>query len=495
MVASGVAFGSLPFKEQIAFLRAKRNVLTEAWTDVWESEHDHAFMIAGANRIDLLVDLRAAVERAISEGTGLEAFRRDFDRIVAKYGWQYKGGRNWRTRVIFETNLRTSYAAGRYAQLQALKRVMPYWRYRHSDAVMHPRPAHQAWDRLVLLADDPWWDTHFPPNGWGCQCTVEGLDERGLKRMGKSGPDEAPPVNMQTVLVGKNGPHPRTVQTPAGVDPGFGYAPGKSAFGGATPPRPPGTPVAPTPSATPPGPSGSPPQRINVPRTPPSPAPRATTPARPEAPAPRGAPLDTQTPPTPPAAAGTVVTGNGTAGTADTTWQSVFESLTQSVLRKATQLPALAGAEALDELLALPRVAAALDDSVVATPVISPGDRQTDDTADASGVLVGALDPVLVRGLQALGVTPPTAPIAASAATLAAASSSTLPAALRNADIVLFDKRTGNLLFVGKGLINIVRLGEGAAALNTYAGTETARLPDLRARLVAGDLQLMKGQL
>ena len=230
MADGSVAYGSLPFKEQIAFFRAKGNALTDRWTDLWQAEHDHAFMVAGANRIDLLLDLRQAVDRAIADGGTLQQFRKDFDQVVAKYGWDYTGGRNWRTRVIYETNLRTSYAAGRYAQLQALKKVRPFWRYRHSDSVQHPRPLHLAWNGLVLSADDPWWHIHYPPNGWGCQCTVEALNARDLKRLGKDGPDTAPTDDMQSVVVGKNGPNPQTVETPAGVDPGFGYAPGRSAF-------------------------------------------------------------------------------------------------------------------------------------------------------------------------------------------------------------------------------------------------------------------------
>lgn len=227
---TAVAYGSLPFSEQIAFFRRKQNVLTESWTDLWQEEHDHAFMVAGANRIDLLVDLRAAVDQAINQGGGIAQFRRDFDQIVAKHGWAYNGGRDWRTRVIYETNLRTSYAAGRYAQLQAVKADRPYWRYRHSDSVQHPRPMHLAWNGLVLGADDPWWTTHYPPNGWGCKCTVEALNQRDIERLGKRGPDRAPDENPQESTVGARGPAPRTVTTPAGVDPGFGYAPGASAY-------------------------------------------------------------------------------------------------------------------------------------------------------------------------------------------------------------------------------------------------------------------------
>jgi hypothetical protein len=229
----GASYGSLPFSEQIAFFRRKlgNQLPTNAWTDVQLQEHDHAFVVAGANRADLLGDFAQAVDKAISQGTTLEEFRKDFDDIVARHGWDYKGGRNWRSRVIYETNMRTSYAAGRYAQLQEVKKARPYWQYVHSDAVMHPRPQHLSWNGLVLSADDPWWHTHFGPNGWGCQCTVKSLAERDLAKLGKAGPDKAPPVNLQTRTIGQRSPGgPREVETPEGIDPGFGYTPGRDAW-------------------------------------------------------------------------------------------------------------------------------------------------------------------------------------------------------------------------------------------------------------------------
>ncbi|MGO1072315.1 phage head morphogenesis protein [Lysobacter sp. CA199] len=228
-----VAYGSLPFAEQIAFFRAKKLVPTTSYLDVWESAHDGAFMVAGANRVDLVADFQQALQKVVDGGATLEEFRKDFDTIVDRYGWTYNGGRNWRTRVIYETNLRQSYHAGRRQQLLELSGVRPFWRYRHSDAVEHPRPIHQGWDGLVLRFDHPFWQTHSPMNGWGCQCYIEALNERDLKRLGKNGPDQAPPIEMQTVIVGQRSPGgPRAVQTPLGIDPGFGYAPGR---GGAAP--------------------------------------------------------------------------------------------------------------------------------------------------------------------------------------------------------------------------------------------------------------------
>jgi hypothetical protein len=72
---------------------------------------------------------------------------------------------------------------------------------------------------------------------------VEGLTQRDLVRLGKHGPDRAPPIEIETVTV--NGPSgPRAVQVPAGVDPGFGYAPGASLGAGTIAPIAPPEPAA-----------------------------------------------------------------------------------------------------------------------------------------------------------------------------------------------------------------------------------------------------------
>ncbi len=226
-----VEYGGLTFREQAEFFRQKLRLPTQSWTDIFNGMHARAFVVAGATKDELLADFQSAIAKAIEQGTTLQEFRKDFDRIVATHGWSYNGTRGWRSRVIYETNLRASYAAGRYAQMKEVAASRPYWRYRHSDAVETPRPEHLAWDGLVLAADDPWWDTHYPPNGWGCQCYVETLSGRDLERLGKDGPDKAPPIELETKTVGMRGPSPRTVEVPKGIDPGFGYNVGEAAYG------------------------------------------------------------------------------------------------------------------------------------------------------------------------------------------------------------------------------------------------------------------------
>jgi uncharacterized protein with gpF-like domain len=222
MTSTAEAIG-LPFEEAIAFLRQKINIRTERWTDVWQDGHSRGFMVAGAASEALVAEFREAVARAIEDGITLADFRRQFETIVDQHGWSYHGTPGWRSRIIYATNLSTASSAGRYAQATEpdTLAVFPFWQYVHSGAA-HPRLDHLAWNGLVLRADDPWWSTHYPPNGWRCGCTVRPLMQRDLARQGKRGPDSAPPLDIQTVVVPGRG----AVQVPKGIDPGFAYNPG-----------------------------------------------------------------------------------------------------------------------------------------------------------------------------------------------------------------------------------------------------------------------------
>lgn len=234
---SSARYGSLPFQEQIDFYRSKVPLPTNAWTDVYAAGHDHVAVVAGANRMAIVEDFQAAIDRFISEGLGIEDFRKDFDAIVARHGWAYKGGRAWRTRTIYETNLRQSYNAGREAQMAdpELRKARPYGLYRHGGSV-DPRPEHLALDGTVLPLDDPWWDIWSPQNGWGCTCKKFTLSPRDVERMGLKVRDHAPPMQWEDVTIGVRGPSPRTVRVPRGIDPGFEHRPGASRIVADTPP-------------------------------------------------------------------------------------------------------------------------------------------------------------------------------------------------------------------------------------------------------------------
>jgi hypothetical protein len=216
-----------PFDAQIAHLRNKLDLPTERWDDILGRAHDRAFVVAGAAKADLLVDLHAQITLRATDGAGLQAFRKDFNAIVAKNGWTgwtgegTKEGEAWRTRVIYQTNMATSYAAGRHAQMSdpEVLKLHPYWRYIHSEGAMHPRPLHLSWHGLTLPWDHPFWRTHFAPNGWGCQCRITSVTRKEGEASARAGLGE-PPLDWRT-LNAKTG-------APIGIDKGFDYAPGAS---------------------------------------------------------------------------------------------------------------------------------------------------------------------------------------------------------------------------------------------------------------------------
>ena len=212
------------FAEQIAFFRNKLNLPSETWRDIQQAAHDRAFMVAGAMKADLLVDLRAAVDKAV-QGGSIGEFRKAFADTVAKHGWTgwtgegSAAGEAWRTRVVYQTNITAAYAAGRRAQLldTDLLRRRPFWRYVHSDRVAHPRALHKHWGdiRLTLRYDHPFWAKYFPPNDYGCMCYVIAVVKPG------EGDATEPPHGWDQI-------DPDT-GTPAGIGEGWDYAPGARA--------------------------------------------------------------------------------------------------------------------------------------------------------------------------------------------------------------------------------------------------------------------------
>lgn len=224
MPSAVAAFGT-PFDAQIAYLRAKLALPTERWGEIQSAAHDRAFVVAGAAKADLVADLQATMVQRAADGLGLEAFRRDFRDIVAKHGWTgWTGegtaeGEAWRTRVIYKTNMATSYAAGRRSQMlePGYVRLRPFWRYLHSDSVMHPRPHHLAWHGITLRYDHPFFKTHFAPNGHGCECRIVAVSAREGEASARAGLGE-PPQGWDQI-------DPRT-GAPVGIDKGFDHAPG-----------------------------------------------------------------------------------------------------------------------------------------------------------------------------------------------------------------------------------------------------------------------------
>lgn len=231
-------FTALPPEDAIEYFQRKGFKIGFAWQDVWQQEHARAFTVAKAMTVDLLKDIRTIVDRAIADGIAFEDFKKNLTPILRARGWwgrqmmedpltrekrDVQLGSVRRLQTIYDTNLRMSYSAGSWSHVQRTKELLPYLRYVDPDP--RPRPEHLDWSGTILPANDPWWSSHYPPNGWSCKCYADSLSEADLERYGYAPSPAAPPLEMaqyQNPRTGEVSSHPK------GIDPGFGYNVGQA---------------------------------------------------------------------------------------------------------------------------------------------------------------------------------------------------------------------------------------------------------------------------
>ena len=244
----------LPPAETVEFFRAKGYAVQAQWDETWQQEHGRAFTVTKMMNGALLEEVRRSLDRVLSDGGTFEQWKSGITPKLEQAGWL---GRvqdreitgvdhavfigEARLRTIYETNLRTARAAGKWKRIQALKDAAPYLMY---DAIndRQTRPLHRLWGGLdngqpiVLPVDHPAWSIYFPPCGWGCRCGVSQLSQRTLERRGLRVTSDAELrrrgwLDASGEPGGDRRPWKRSdgeiVMVPAGVDPGWAYNPGE----------------------------------------------------------------------------------------------------------------------------------------------------------------------------------------------------------------------------------------------------------------------------
>ncbi|EJQ3200001.1 phage minor head protein [Salmonella enterica] len=184
-------------KEAVAYFRAKGQHIGWNWYDTAVDVHARSFTVAKAARVDVLTTIQGEVERAIAQGVSQQEFIDTLAPRLKKLGWWGKQvivdsagnaetvqlGSPRRLALIYNVNTRVAYNVGRYAQLMNSTDTHPFWQY---VAVMdsRTRPSHAALNGLVFRYDDPFWKTHYPPNGWNCRCRVRALSQERMNALG-----------------------------------------------------------------------------------------------------------------------------------------------------------------------------------------------------------------------------------------------------------------------------------------------------------------------
>lgn len=230
-------FSSEPAPEVRRYFEAKGLKPSFNWRDVWAEEHAFAFTVAKATELDVLTTIRDDFEKALLAGQTPEHFAKKLEPRLRELGWWGKKsaidpltgeavvaqlGSPRRLKTIFWANSRTAHAAGAWERAQRTKRALPYLVYLLGPSIEH-RPHHVEREGTVLPIDDPFWDSWYPPNGWGCKCWVRQITRHEAEDMG--GVSETPDIPTKTYRNKRTG---QSADIPVGIDPGWHTNPGKA---------------------------------------------------------------------------------------------------------------------------------------------------------------------------------------------------------------------------------------------------------------------------
>nr|WP_272841022.1 phage minor head protein [Citrobacter freundii] len=249
-------------KEALAWLKSKKLKPGFDFSDIWREEQSVSFTVAKMTQLDLLQDVKTLLEEALADGQTFIQFRETLKPLLVKRGWwgvqmmddpmtgesrQVQLGSDRRLRTIYDTNMRTARSAGQWERIERTKRAMPYLLYTLGPSREH-RVEHLKWADLCLPVDDPFWQTHFFPNGWGCKCGARQVSKYEYEQLLKNGvtlnvpqlDDNGNPTGQATresVPVRTQAPATKRTKwlnkrtgeeelVPEGIDPGWDYNPG-----------------------------------------------------------------------------------------------------------------------------------------------------------------------------------------------------------------------------------------------------------------------------
>lgn len=174
----------LTMPEAIASLKKKVPVSSKSWKQYQGQIQEYVWVVSGITKASLLADLQAAVIRQLEQGIDVDDFRKEFDDLLTKSGWNLPGGRAYRADLVIQQNVRTAYSRGRFDQMRSpsVAKTRKYWQWQWRDSRV-PREHHKALDLSVFPANSEVFKAIMPPP-WGCKCTVFALSERDLERDG-----------------------------------------------------------------------------------------------------------------------------------------------------------------------------------------------------------------------------------------------------------------------------------------------------------------------
>lgn len=143
---------------------------------------ENTWVFSAAKTFQNIKDIQSKIFDEKGFVRGYYNFRDDADKIFKIYNEAYLPAE-------YDMAIAQSQMADKWNEFEEQGEDFPMLQYQTAGDG-RVRPDHAALDGIIKPVNDPFWDNYFPPNDWGCRCTVIQLDsgrETDLKKEIASG--------------------------------------------------------------------------------------------------------------------------------------------------------------------------------------------------------------------------------------------------------------------------------------------------------------------
>lgn len=156
----------------INYLKTKIPMTKTKFNELSDKYKNYAFTVTGYESNE---QIKSILEHLISvkeRGLGFKEWQKEIEQkgvsVSPSVYWQ---------------NIKASQMAGLYNEMVEYSDIAPYWQY---VAVVdaNTSPNDLALNGIIRRYDDPFWDKWYPPNHFGCRCSVRALTKEYLSKKG-----------------------------------------------------------------------------------------------------------------------------------------------------------------------------------------------------------------------------------------------------------------------------------------------------------------------
>ena len=162
----------VPYEEAARIVAEKQIMSKAAFDTLCDELKARAFTVAGLEDLRMVQEIRDAIAE-IPMGAAWEDVKKQVADKLEQGGFSEKAA-DHRALLLLRHHCFAVYAQENWRELQEMKDAFPYWKYL-SAGDEKVRSSHAALNGLILPADDPFWNDHFPPWEWNCRCQVVGV--------------------------------------------------------------------------------------------------------------------------------------------------------------------------------------------------------------------------------------------------------------------------------------------------------------------------------